>query len=272
MTNNDMILTKQILAVLLIAIIATLPVRSKEEDRKSDDETKIMMVALGSVPPRRYSDTQTQGDSAMLLPAEGEVPPSRLYYKAGHDHQTAPNTWMPFDIAFNNTTVMKPVKAGEDLQLYRESSKGYERYVTVAGAEAGARRVVFLTPSVSEAGSDKPWLNRPKVTVITPDAPGLRGKQFLLKNLSRKTVLHAFGETITNIDPGLLVAYPRTRSGVLYRLAARYGKQRKIIYNMAIKLDIESGTHLYALYDTKPETNAGRSVGVFRTILPPHKP
>jgi hypothetical protein len=37
---------------------------------------------------------------------------------------------------------------------------------------------------------------------------------------------------------------------------------------MAVKLGRGSGIHLYTLYDARPDTNAGRSVGVFRMVLP----
>ena len=163
---------------------------------------------------------------------------------------------------------MRSIKAGEEFVLYKKLADGYEPYVTVPAGEVGMRRVVFLSPSSLLKNENRPWMDKPQVTVISPDAGRLKDKHFVIKNLSRMTVLHAFGDTIANVDPGQLIGYRRNRQGVLYHLAARYGKQRKIIYNMAVKLGKGSGIHLYTLYDAMPDTNAGRSVGVFRMVLP----
>ena len=52
-------------------------------------------------------------------------------------------------------------------------------------------------------------MDRPQVTVISPDAGRLKDKHFVIKNLSRMTVLHAFGDTVANVDPGQLIGYRR---------------------------------------------------------------
>lgn len=265
------ILGRQILVTIFMTIIAVTCDQSRGEEQELSLQTKVMVVALGPVPPRRYSEGKSRRDAAMLLPQVGEVPPSKLYYQGLKDDVKNPKaveTWKPFQIAFNNTTAMRSIKAGEEFVLYRKLADGYEPYVTVPAGEVGMRRVVFLTPSSLSRNKNRPWMDKPHVTVISPDAGRLKDKHFVIKNLSRMTVLHAFGDTVANVDPGQLIGYRRNRQGVLYHLAARYGKQRKIIYNMAVKLGKGSGIHLYALYDAMPDTNAGRAVGVFRMVLP----
>lgn len=264
-------LGRKMLVTLFMTIIAVTCDQSRGAEQELSLQTKIMIVALGPVPPRRYSVGKNRGDAAMLLPQVGEVPPSKLYYKGLVDNaknSKAEETWRPFQIAFNNTTAMRSIKAGGEFVLYRKVADGYEPYVTVPTGEVGMRRVVFLSPSSLLKNENRPWMDRPQVTVISPDAGRLKDKHFVIKNLSRMTVLHAFGDTVANVDPGQLIGYRRNRQGVLYHLAARYGKQRKIIYNMAVKLGKGSGIHLYALYDAIPDTNAGRAVGVFRMVLP----
>lgn len=264
-------LSRKVLVTIFMTIIAVACDQSRGEERELVLQTKIMVVALGPVPPRRYSEENNRGDAAMLLPQVGEVPPSKLYYhglEEGKKNSKAEERWRPFQIAFNNATAMRSIKAGEELVLYRRLADGYEPYVRIPAGGVGMRRVVFLSPSSLLKNENRPWMDRPHVTIISPDTGRLKDKQFVIKNLSRVTVLHAFGDAIANVDPGQLIGYRRNRQGVLYHLAARYGKQRKIIYNMAVKLGEGSGIHLYALYDAVPDTNAGRSVGVYRMVLP----
>lgn len=259
------------LVTIFTAIIAVGCDQSRGEEPELTLQTKIMVVALGPVPPRRYSAGGNRGDAAMLLPQVGEVPPSKLYYQGFEndvENSQVTETWRPFQIAFNNTTAMRSIKAGEDFVLYKKLADAYEPYVTIPSGEAGMRRVIFLSPLSLLKNKNRPWMDKPHVTVIAPGVGRLKDKQFVIKNLSGMTVLHAFGDTIANVDPGQLIGYRRNHQGVLYHLAARYGKQRKIIYNMAVKLGRGSGIHLYTLYDARPDTNAGRSVGVFRMVLP----
>jgi len=234
-----------------------------EHKKERVPQAEIAVISLGSTPPRRFGVPGKGGESVMLLPEIGEVPPSRLYYKepssAGKKAQ-----WKPFSISFNNPSPMKSVAAGKSFTLYLKKSneQGYEHYVTIPADLEGSRRVIFLT---SSAEGGKPWSKAPLVWIIPLHTEDLEGKQFILKNLSSKRVLHAFGETITRVEPEQIISYERVKSGVLYRLAAKCEKQKKIIYNMAVRLDTEGSIHLYALYDTNPNTNAGRTVGVFST-------
>ena len=162
---------------------------------------------------------------------------------------------------------MRSVAAGKVFTLYLKKANGqdYQPYVTIPADQEGSRRVIFLTPSVT---GDKPWGSPPRVRRISLDAGEFQGKQFILQNLSETEVLHAFGDKVTEVKPQKINPYKRAEAGTLYRLAARYGKQKKIIYNMAVRLDAEGSIHLYALYDTNPKTNAGRTVGVFSTKIP----
>ena len=258
---------KGLLRMWLIAGITVSTAHSKESEQDQSLQSKLMIVALGPMPPRRYSEDTKRGDSAMLLPMEDEVPPHQLYYRVSGNAREAASEWMPFPVAFNNTTAMKSVKAGAELLLHRKFADRYEPYVRIPGLDVGRHHVVFLTPSPKIKAKHRPWVHRPQVTVISPHSAGLLGKQFMIKNLSGEKVLHAFGDSIASIEPGDLLAYRRSQSGVLYRLAARYGKKRHIIYNMAVRIDEGSGTHLYVLFDARAETNAGRSVGVFRMVV-----
>lgn len=256
------------IVILVVLVIPAKSVESREQTREPLLERQVMLVALGPLPPRRYGQKIKRGDAAMLLPKEHEVPPNKLYYRAKGKDQDVAGEWVGLQLAFNNIAAMHSVEAGRDLVLYRKNPSGYERYVTVPAEAAGITSIVFLTPPSPGKNKSQSWLSKPHVTIISPSLPSLKGKQVIIANLSKLHVLHAFDEKVTSVDPGQIIAYHRKRPGVLYHLAARYGIEKKMIYNMAIRLESHAGAHLYALYDALPATNAGRSVGVFRLMMP----
>jgi len=235
-------------------------------DSKAKPLTEIAVVAVGPAPPRRYKDAGGNAPPIMLLPTPGEIPPSRLYYK-GRSSSEGKSDWQTFNVTFNNPSTMKSVVPEKSLSLYRKDKESgeYKLYVTIPPGTLGSRRVFFLIPSTT---GRKLWDKPPLVRTINLDSKTLEGKQFILKNLSSFTVLHAFANSVTSVPPMKTISYTRPKSGELYRLAARYGTQKKIIYNTAVKLDTHGNIQLFALYNASPQTNAGRSVGVFRMMIP----
>lgn len=234
--------------------------------KKGKPLTEISIVALGPKPQRRYSDS-----GYMLRARPYETPPPRLYYK-GKSSTDKKTTWKSFNVPFNNPSAMQAITPGQTLVLHRKLPKdgGYERYVTIPAAPEGSRRVFFLTASTT---GPTPWAKPPRVRTISLNSESLKGKQFVLKNLSRFTVLHAFADSVVSVAPMKVISYKRAKTGQLYRLAAQYGTQKKVIYNTAVRLNDEGHIQLFALYDANPKTNSGRSVGVFRTMIPaPKKP
>ena len=262
--------TQPVLLVLALTIVTAMCQEKAVEEGEPKEpilKSQIMVIALGPVPARKYSKDKSRGDAFMLLPELGEVPPSQLYYKAEDHSSTASSKWRPLRIAFNNVSVMRDITAGRNFLLYRKRADNYEPYVIIPPAGDGIRRIVLLTPASLGSNQTMPWHRKPKVTIIAMGSPHLRDKQFAIKNLSQKDVLHAFDQELANVRPGQLIAYKRNRNGVLYHLAARYGSERKMIYNLAVNFERDSSLHLYVLYDALPTTNAGRSVGVFRMVL-----
>ena len=129
---------------------------------------------------------------------------------------------------------MRAIAPGQTLVLHRKLPKdgGYERYVTIPAAPEGSRRIFFLTASTT---GPTPWAKPPRVRTISLNSERLKGKQFVLKNLSRFTVLHAFADSVVSVAPMKVISYKRAKTGQLYRLAAQYGTQKKVIYNTAVR-------------------------------------
>ncbi|MGB0776058.1 MAG: hypothetical protein ACPGUY_09435, partial [Akkermansiaceae bacterium] len=158
--------------------------------------TEITLVALGPKPTRKYKHTEGSDAPIMLLAKPGETPPSRLYYK-GKSSTDKKTSWKSFNVSFNNPSAMRPITPGKSLVLYLKKPKdeGYEKYATIPAAKLGSRRIIFLTPAQK---GPKPWAVSPKLRIINLDAETFQGKQFILKNLSKFTIMHAFEDSVTS--------------------------------------------------------------------------
>lgn len=260
---------------VLTTLLSAAPERAAA-DVPAKPLTEISVVALGPKPGRKFKHNEGGEGPIMLLAKPGEVPPAQLYYRGassgdkktkGKKTKDKKSNWKSFSLSFNNPSAMRSVPPGKDLVLYRKLPKdgGYERYVTIPAGAEGSRRVFFLLTSTK---GPTPWAKPPLVRKITLEASGTKGKQFILKNLSRFNVLHAFEKSVVSVAPMKTISYKRAKTGQLYRLAAQYGTQKKVIYNTAVRLNGDGHIQLYALYDANPRTNSGRSVGVFRTMIP----
>lgn len=237
---------------------------SIQEDA-NDATAEIAIVALGPKPPRRYRETDGGATSLMLFAQPGETPPSRLFFE-DDTRKKNEERWISFNLAFNNPSNFKEFPAGKELGFYRQVPESDERelYVKLPSVAAGTRTVIFLTAKKFGA---TPWDHSPRIRTIQLDQKKLVDKQFILANFSRHTVEHAFEGKVEVVKPDKILTYPRNEVGEIYRLAARYGAEQKIIYNTAVRLDTEGHIQLFALYDANPETNGGRDVGVFRTMI-----
>jgi hypothetical protein len=231
--------------------------------------TEISVVALGAKPQRKYRESAGAESPIMIMSKPGQTPPSRLYFK-GPSKEDKKATWKTFSIPFNNPSAMRAVPPGQELVLHRKlpNDGGYEKYITIPAGVEGSRRIFFLLPSTK---GPTPWKKPPLIRTIAVDSKSLKGKQFILKNLSHFTVQHAFEKSVTIVSPMETISYKRANKGELYRLAAQYGTKKKIIYNTAVRLNGDGHIHLFALYDASPKTNSGRSVGVFKTMIPARK-
>lgn len=257
------------IACALPALLAAAPANEtkKTAGKKTDVPlTQIAVIALGPEPVRRYGER-----GQMLRARPGETPPPKLYYrgakrktKGGKKKETA---WKSFNLRFNSRASMREFPSGKEIVLHRRlpGGEGYEPYVTIPAGAEGARRVFFLTPA--DVGPS-PWSGAPKACMLDLGARGLRNKEFILRNLSEFTVLHAFEGTVASVAPMQTTSYTRPKVGELYRLAARYGNHKKIIYNTAVRLGTRGDIQLFVLYNANPATNSGRSVGVFRMVVP----
>ena len=267
----------RVLSVLIASGFSCASILAQQKSGATGDnklekpKTEVSIVALGPKPSRKYKHVEGGEAPVMLLAKPGETPPPRLYYK-GKSEGDKKTSWKAFNVPFNNPSAMRAIAPEKELNLFQKlpGEDNYARYVTIPAGVEGSRRIFFLSPATT---GPKPWATPPRIRMITLNSESMQGKQFILKNLSRFTVLHAFEDSVVSVAPMKTISYKRAKPGQLYRLAARYGTQKKIIYNTAVRLNGDGHIQLYALYDANPKTNSGRSVGVFRTMIPaPVKP
>lgn len=270
---NSRISSGFLLVVLMIwgALSTTVSAKSDGEGNKAipehdkEPETEMAVIFLGPSPARRYSRSARGGEYAMLLPEIDEVPPARLFFRDTNSMKGG-QPWRSLNVSFNNPLPMSRVPADRSIWLYRKNTRAgtYERYVLIPPASKGERRVVFLTPS---SRGLKRWRSSPIVKAISVNAFERSAGRIMLKNLSNTTVLHAFGKTVSMVAPQETIVHRQGEAGVSYRLAASYGRQKKMIYDTAMRFDVYRGVHLFVLYDADPKTNAGRKVGLFRMTV-----
>ncbi len=256
--------------LVLIFSCMTLAANAQEEEREKNPpkgrSAEIAIVALGPKPTRKYTKPEDGGEAVMLLAQPGETPPTQLYLRSGNDGEKD-GSWTSINIPFNNPSILRQMPSDRELRLYRKLSGDnlFEPYVTLPAVPAMMRRIFLLMPSNYDS---TPWKESPKIKVLTLENSDLIGKNFILANFSRHTVQHAFQDTVESVAPDKIITYRQEEVGQLYRLAARYGKERKIIYNTAVRLNQEGHIQLFVLYDGSPATNAGREVAVFRMVIP----
>ena len=254
---------------LLYYLMAQGKVRAEEIqplDLNIQSSAQICLVALGPKPSRRYQKSGGGEDAIMLLPQPGEIPPAKLYYKSIAFTEKEPH-WKTLKLSFNTPSGMQNIAPDIELTLYQKikGTDEYIKYIVIPPGIAESQRVIFLVPSIIKK---KPWSEPPLVRLIHLDKKTLEDKRLLLKNLSQITILHAFRDSLATVPSMKSVSYPFSKSGRLCRLEARYGEPQTIIYNTAIKMGVDGGLQIFVFYDINPETNSGKSVGVFRMMLP----
>ncbi len=259
-------LSKLILTLCFLSPAAKAQRDHQESNPTKDSSAEIAIVALGPKPTRKYSKPEDGGEAIMLLAQPGETPPAQLYFRTGRDKQKD-GKWTSLNIPFNNPSILRKMPSDRELRLYRKLSgeDNFEPYVTLPAVPATMRRIFLLLPSKNGA---TPWKESPNIKVLTLENSDLVDKNFILANFSEHTVQHAFEDKVESVAPEKIITHRQEEVGQLYRLAARYGKERKIIYNTAVRLNQEGHIQLFVLYDGSPATNAGREVGVFRMVIP----
>jgi hypothetical protein len=265
---------------LLITISCSFFSHGQEEEPTNKKEilpAKLAIIAIGPKPPRRYGSPE--GDkpnsaAALLPPKSGEIPPRRLHFeiqekkKAKKDETKPPLKPTSINVTFNNPSHFIEVPPSKTLKLQRREDSEFSNYISIDPLKPGSMTVVLLRPT---GKGDKRWLSEPKQYKIDLLDDELNNKRLAILNLSRRPVKSIFHKDKKMIPAGGFKSYESIEGLELHRMAAAYGREDKIIYNTALRLNKSNRLLFYVLYDANPNTNDGRTVGLFRTSMDPEE-
>jgi hypothetical protein len=287
--------------LLFLMLMCSLQVGAQEvasEKKVSKDgpvaSAYISVVALGPIPSRRYKmpgekvlksiskrqeDEKSSasgvpkmdshaGQHAVLLPhLLGTVPPPALYFKPqnplpGHSR------WERLRVGFNNATGIKRVTSEKQIKLYLRGQEGgdsYDGYMDLEALPPATQSLIFLFPN---GKGKRPWKKSPKVKVLHVSSKLLKNKNVLLQNYSSKNVTFILGDKKLNtLKPAQKKSLKLSGTKEYHRLAAiESSKKKEYLVNTSIRASQKALT-VIVFYDANPKTNAGRSVGVFRTTV-----
>jgi len=255
-------------------------VRAQDESQEglSKASAYVSVIALGPIPQRRYQMPKKLGHSGspesgsgkhavFLPPLRGAVPPIALYFKSDHRLEDG-SGWNRLRIGFNNATGIQQVPSELPIKLYRRAegdSKSYVSYLVIPSLPAASQTLVFLLP---RSRSEKPWVKVPKLSLLNLGAKALRKKNLLVRNFSSEPVVFM----IDAQKPRVLASGQRqslklTQNGRYHRIEAALATKESIsLINTSVRVPDDALT-VIAFYNARPETNAGKSVGVFRTTV-----
>jgi hypothetical protein len=254
---------------------------SPKDSMESEAVAYISLIALGAVPARRYGEDEgldspesinkkkRGASTALLPPLEGSVPPSILYYNNVLEKSENNNdAWCPIRVGYNRGSPSVKVPAGVSLAMHIRNGglkAGYAQYLKIPPLQAGAQVLCFL--ALREKGK-LPWMLTPKISMLDLNSQALRDKNFLVRNFSDASVSYIINDRKPDIvTSGQRRSFKLDQSISYHRVAAIEGLQRRLIIHASVKVPDKAFT-VFAFYNnTNPQTNTGKSVGVFRATL-----
>ncbi len=270
---------------LIFTISCSLVSHAQETSGKKEIlPAKLAIIAIGPKPPRRFGsadEDKPNSASALLPPKPGEIPPRKLFFgteKANKQssaitdagNQSHANL-KSINVTFNNPSHFIEVAPNKTLNLQRREAMDSEPtdYISIEPLEPGSMTLVLLRPTGT---GDNRWVPEPKLFKINLLSDELKTKKLAILNLSRRPVKSIFHKEQQTVPSGGFQSYESIEGLELHRIAAAYGQEDNIIFNTALRLDNSSRLLFYVLYDSNPNTNDGRTVGLFRTSMDYEEP
>lgn len=233
---------------------------------------KLAIIAIGPKPPRRFGSPdgdKPNAAAALLPPKPGEIPPRRLYFETKEKEEDEREIAMKsINVTFNNPSHFIKVPPSKTLNLQRRDGSEYSSYIKIGPLEPGSMTVVLLRPT---GKGYKRWVPEPNQSKIDLLSDELNNKKLAILNLSRRPVKSIFHHDKKMVPAGGFQTYESIEGLELHRIAAAYGQENRIIYNTGLRLNKSNRLLFYVLYDANPNTNDGRTVGLFRTSMDPEE-
>jgi hypothetical protein len=269
---------------LFITLSCSLLSHAQEASNKKEIlPAKLAIIAIGPKPPRRFGsadEDKATSAAALLPPKPGEIPPRKLFIQVNEKEKKSavttegenkiPQILKSINVTFNNPSHFIEVPPNKTLQLQRRDSTEDEPadYISIEPLEPGSLTLVLLRPTGT---GDNRWVPEPRQHKVNLLDDTLKTKRLAILNLSRRPVKSIFHKEQEMIPSGGFQSYESIEGLELHRIAAAYGQENKIIFNTALRLNNSDRLLFYVLYDSNPNTNDGRTVGLFRTSMDPEE-
>ncbi len=247
-------------SILFYSIAGPLFSHAQESPNKNEiPPAKLAIIAIGPKPPRRFGppeEGKPNSAAALLPPKPDEIPPKKLFIGSEKS----------INVTFNSPSHFIDVEPNKSLNLQRRESmeSDFTDYVSLTSLKPGSMTLLLLRPA---GAGEKRWAAKPVPVQIDLLDNSLKTKKLAILNLSRRPIKSIFHKEKQMIPSGGIQTYESIDGLELHRIAAAYGQENKIIFNTALRLSSDSRLLLYVLYDSNPNTNDGRTVGLFRTSM-----
>jgi len=258
----------------------------KSDRGESPGMAHLTIIALGSVPARRYGVVEGSGSSVqkrqteavLLPPRKGSVPPSILYYRIESDNPEVEDEvkgdgkmvesepWLKLRVGFNRGTSVASVSAGKPLVFFLRRSGETSPYLKLTALLPDAQVLCFLSTSTS---GKTPWLKSPKVSLLNLKSQAMEDKNFLVRNFSDQSVSLVIGKgkgVSELLGPGKRRSYKLDQIVSYHRIAAKEKGKRSLIINTSLRVPKDALT-VIVFYNIKPKTKRSKSIGVFRATV-----
>lgn len=291
------------LATGLIALLYATGMAGAQQQRSEqpDNAARLMVIAVGSVPPTRYkmpgakdleelkkemeSHFSGEGEKGaakpdvsdlaripiMLPPLPGEVPPGYLLVKTeapGTKQAAEARSTKPVPVSFNTAGGGGLVPGGIPLRLFRVKENGGaddgESYLDCPPLAPRGQYVLILHAT---GEGIRRWEPKPTSRLMRLDAENFPANTLYIVNSSHQPVRFALGETWIDLPPGNGKFMTIERKGRFVRCAAKAANAREFLLNSALPAD-RGLRAFYVFHDTASPGDAGKSIGLFNLVLP----
>lgn len=239
--------------------------------KQKTDLAYISLIALAPAPSRRYqkpppTEDHPPGSSTLSAHSPGSFPPSTLLIRSDANKESKkPCTRLR--VGFNTSPGIQPVPANKTIRLNPtpDHHAGYHTpYLTLPKLKAATHSLVFL--SRQEHGTTQ-WLKKPEVCVINMSTKQRVSKNMLICNFSNQSVSYRINQKIRNtLKPGKNTNLILPKGRRYHQIKASVTGAPSNLFDTSMRLTKHTITVL-VFYNANPRTNAGKSVGVFKTTV-----
>ena len=208
-----------------------------------------------------------KGNALLVPPHPQSVPPSMLITKGLEDQD------IRLRVGFNSTPTFTRVPAQKELSTKRmvtEGSDSLKSYLKINPIAPGSRTLMIVSPP------NKPplmWKDVPgRASYINIDSPGAKGKIAIVVNNTAQALEFTLGKKVYKLSAQQRIALSPPSAAEYQPFSLNYSKGEKKLLTRGTIVVSKEALNLFVFYDANPKTNAGKLVGIYKTLIPLPKP